>query len=211
MYKRIVFGLAVLMVIFSLQLFAAQMFPSIDNVNNNNAGLSKGFTTQIFHKNVTNKRKKTHSTHLHKSTFKQIGVAKFSVLFWDIYQSKLYTTTGKYPLSRSKDKLLFEINYLRNIDSVELIKRTKEQWQHLNLAKNIYQKYLPELKRIWPNISKGDTLSLLIDNKRSNFYLNHKYIGSITEPEFGQHFIDIWLAKNTSQPLLRAQLLGIKQ
>jgi len=145
---------------------------------------------------------------LNKSNFKRVGAAKFSVLFWDIYQSTLLTTSGKYPLNDKQEQLLFEINYLKDISSDELVKRTAEQWQHIGIAVDRYQTFIPKLKRLWPDISKGDTLSLVIKNQHSAFYFNQQYIGSITDASFGQHFINIWLAKNTSQPELREKLLG---
>lgn len=142
--------------------------------------------------------------------FVTVGETTFSVLFWDIYKSKLLTTSGKYPVEINKDKLLFDINYLTNITSKDLIENTVEQWQHLGVAPEIYQAYLPELKALWPDIKDGDSLSLLIDQGRSVFYFNKQYIGVINEPEFGQIFLAIWLSENTSQPSLRQELLGIK-
>jgi hypothetical protein len=145
---------------------------------------------------------------LNKDNFTVIGKAKFSVLFWDIYQSTLLTTSGNYPIKNKQHQLLFEINYLKDISRDELIERTVQQWQHIGIKTANYQDYIPALKRIWPNIKKGDTLSLVITNQNSAFYFNQQYIGSINDAAFGQRFIDIWLARNTSQPKLRKQLLG---
>jgi len=155
-----------------------------------------------------NQTKKEINSQLNKNHFKRVGTANFSVLFWDIYQSTLLTTSGKYPLSNKQEQLLFEINYLKDISSDELVKRTEQQWRHIGIPVGSYQAFIPKIKQLWPDIKKGDTLSLVIKNQQSAFYFNQKYIGSITEPTFGQHFIDIWLASNTSQPKLREQLLG---
>ena len=140
--------------------------------------------------------------------FVAVGEAKFSVLFWDIYKSKLLTTSGHYPVEIAKDNVLFDINYLTDITSKDLINKTVEQWQHLGIAADIYQAYLPQLKMLWPDIKEGDSLSLLIHQGRSVFYFNQQYIGVINEPEFGQVFLAIWLSENTSQPKLRNKLLG---
>lgn len=154
----------------------------------------------------------TQFTHLSKlfetNELIEVGNTTFSILFWDLYQSKLSTTSGNYPLYNKSHYLLYEIKYLADISSDDLIKRTKEQWQHLGISKSRYQDFVPKLKAIWPDITKGDTLSLLVDNKASHFYFNEKYIGSLVDDDFGQFFLDIWLADNTSQPKLRAELLG---
>ena len=143
-----------------------------------------------------------------KSGFQAIGETTFTVLFWDIYKSKLLTTTGTYPVNNNKGQLIYEINYLADISSDDLIEKTEEQWQHIGLTKDHYQSFIPMLRGIWPDISKGDTLALLIKDGVSIFYYNDKKVGSINSPIFGPMFIDIWLAEKTSQPSLRHELLG---
>lgn len=141
-----------------------------------------------------------------------VGEARFSVFFWDIYDSKLYTKTGSYSTKTPpNDIILFEITYLRDIRKNDLIEKTIEQWQHLNINKSIYQPYLPELSTIWPDIKKGDSLALYIHHNQSQFFFNGNAIGAIEDPSFHQNFIDIWLSPKTSQPKLREKLIGITQ
>ena len=101
---------------------------------------------------------------VNKHQLQLVGKTTFSVLFWDIYKSKLLTSTGKYPINNAEDKLIYEINYLTDISSNDLIERTEEQWQHIGISSENYQPYIPKLKRIWPDIVEGDTLSLSMDN-----------------------------------------------
>lgn len=145
---------------------------------------------------------------LKQQKFIPIGETTFTVLFWDVYTSKLLTTSGKYPIIKKNDSLLFNINYLKKINSDDLIEKTIEQWQHLGFTKERYQNYLPILKQMWPNINEGDRLSLLIYQGRSIFYFNEQYLGVINEFEFGDMFLAIWLSDETSQPSLRNELLG---
>lgn len=145
-----------------------------------------------------------------RTEFLEVGNAKFSVMFWDIYDSRLYTTTGAYPVELTNEHIAFEVTYLRDIDKDDLITRTLEQWEHIGLSKEKYAHYIPSLESMWPDIKAGDTLRLLMEQSNSHFYFNQTYIGSIESDEFGQQFIDIWLSPKTSQPKLRAQLLGYK-
>lgn len=148
-------------------------------------------------------------THVIESQgFTKTGETTFSILFWDLYKSKLLTTSGKYPLSEYGESLIFNINYLADISSEDLIMRTVEQWQHLGINKREYQKYIGQLESLWPDIESGDSLAIFLKNDKSVFYFNDQYIGSINDPEFGQLFIDIWLSEHTSQPELRAELIG---
>ncbi|MBU2891869.1 chalcone isomerase family protein [Colwellia sp. D2M02] len=144
-----------------------------------------------------------------------VGSAKFSVLFWDIYHSHLYTPSGEYlvksnnnGMTEKSPSLLFEIQYLRDITKQDLITRTIEQWQHLAITAEQYNKFIPVLEAIWPDIKTDDSLALLIDNNLSHFYFNGNHIGTIAHASFGPLFTAIWLDPNTSQPKLRAKLIG---
>jgi len=61
---------------------------------------------------------------LETNNFKNIGNTTFSILFWDLYKSKLMTTSGKYPINVNNEKLIYEIEYLANISRDDLISRT---------------------------------------------------------------------------------------
>lgn len=137
----------------------------------------------------------------------QVGNATFTFLFWDIYNSRLFTKTGKYDDNSGQD-LLFKINYLKDISADELIKRTVEQWQHLKYDESKYQHYIPKMKSIWPDIKSGDSLTLYRKNQTTIFYFNNEEVGNINDKSFSNLFLDIWLSNNTSQPKLRKQLIG---
>lgn len=143
-----------------------------------------------------------------ESNYKKVGSAQFSVFFWDIYNSTLYTETGKFIKESSQQTIVFNIDYLKDITRDDLIDRTIEQWQHLNIPKKHYLQFLPYLTEIWPNISAGDSLTLLIKNQESFFYFNGTFIGNIKQKTFGSLFLSIWLSEKTSQKTLRRKLLG---
>lgn len=149
-------------------------------------------------------------TTLDESALKQVGQAKFSFMFWDVYDSYLYTPNGEYT-SGQVDTVVFKIRYLRNIDSNDLVESTIEQWQYIGLTKEQYSHYIPVLGDLWPDIKKDDELALKLTPERSTFYLNGKRLGEVNDKNFGDIFINIWLAENTSQPDLRAQLLGLAE
>lgn len=136
-----------------------------------------------------------------------LGQAKLSVLFWNIYNSKLYASSDNFDVKNIEQVTLFEINYLRDISKKDLIDKTIEQWSHIGVTSSTFGDYLPLLNQLWPNISKGDSLSLLVRKYQSTFYLNNQLLGTISDKGFGKNFLDIWLSEKTSQPKLRQQLL----
>jgi len=159
-------------------------------------------TTQV------NTNKQSFPNLISSGNYLPIGETTFSILFWDLYKSKLFTTSGSYPISLKSESLIFHINYLVDISSEDLINRTVEQWKLLGVKKIKYEGYIEQLKELWPDIKEGDSLAVLVEQHKSDFYFNDEYLGSIHDPSFGQLFIDIWLSKDTSQPSLRAELLG---
>jgi len=140
----------------------------------------------------------------------EVGKASFSFMLWDIYNSKLATSTGKYPLTDEKGTLVYTINYQRDISSQDLVERTVEQWEHLKVGKNTYKPYVAPLSEMWPDIKKGDSLALVSNESGSGFYHNDTFVGSIQNTEFSSLFLSIWLSQKTSEPDLREQLLGVK-
>lgn len=140
--------------------------------------------------------------------FKLLGQAKLSILFWDIYESKLFTSDGKLPLSGHCQHSMFEIQYLRDISKQELLDNTLAQWQHLAIDEEQYMPYLLALESIWPDIKAGDQLTLLTNAATTVFYFNQQKVGEIESEQFADLFLRIWLDENTSEPKLRQQLLG---
>ncbi|WP_286269400.1 chalcone isomerase family protein [Thalassotalea hakodatensis] len=142
-----------------------------------------------------------------KSELTQVGKATFSFMFWDIYESKLYTQNGSYSTT-SNQPLLLDIHYLKDITRDDLLENTVEQWQYLGFTKEQYGKYLDTLRVLWPNIEKGDSLALLYANNQSHFYFNGELLGTIEDTKFAEVFLAIWLSEKTSQPALRKRLIG---
>jgi hypothetical protein len=139
---------------------------------------------------------------------KKVGEAKLKVLFWDVYNSSLYSQTGEYQTEKFPQAL--KISYLRDIDAEDLIKRTQEEWVKLGIKQETFTPWLPLLTNIFPNIKKGDTLLLSVsEDRRSEFFFNGEAIGKISDQTFGKSFLRIWLDENCSYPRVRNQLIGL--
>lgn len=140
---------------------------------------------------------------------KKVGEAKLQVLFWDVYNSSLYSQTGDYQAEIFPQAL--KINYLRDIDAKDLIDRTQDEWEKLGIEKTTFSPWIPLLTKIFPNIKKGDTLLLKVsDTQKSEFFFNGQTIGQISDQAFGKSFLRIWLDENCSYPKVRKKLIGQK-
>ena len=138
---------------------------------------------------------------------KKVGEAKLKVLFWDVYNSSLYSKTGEFEAEQFPQAL--KINYLRDIDAEDLIERTQDEWKKLGIKQVTFGQWIPLLTNIFPDIKKGDTLLISVrENQQSEFFFNGKSIGKITDQTFGKNFLRIWLDKNCSYPNVRYKLIG---
>jgi hypothetical protein len=139
---------------------------------------------------------------------KKVGEAKLQVLFWDVYNSSLYSQTGEYQVEIFPQAL--KIDYLRDIDAKDLIDRTQDEWEKLGIEKAKFSPWISLLTDIFPDIKKGDTLLLNVnENHQSEFFFNGTTIGQITDQTFGKSFLRIWLDENCSYPKVRKKLIGI--
>lgn len=135
------------------------------------------------------------------------GEAKLSVLFWDVYESALFTPDGRY--RAGVRPLRLDIRYLRDIDADDLVTQTGKEWEGQGLTSEQHVAWLEQLRTLWPDVRKGDVISLNLDlNGRATFSHNGELLGRLDNPQFGEDFSGIWLSPETSRPALRSALIG---
>ncbi|MEE4146733.1 MAG: chalcone isomerase family protein [Halieaceae bacterium] len=136
-----------------------------------------------------------------------VGQARLEVLWWPVYDSRLFTPGGAY--TEGTRPLRLEIQYLRDIRREDLVENTRKEWQRLGVVGAQAQQWLDTVARLWPDVRKNDVLALALDNQdRTTFLLNGEVLGAIDDPGFGRDFLAIWLSPETSRPELRLALLG---
>ena len=87
-----------------------------------------------------------------------------------------------------------------------------DEWKKLDIEQITYERWIPLLSDIFPDIKKGDTLLLRVnDNLHSEFFFNGQTLGRISDSNFGKSFLRIWLDINCSYPKVRNQLIGLKK
>ena len=168
-------------------------------------------TANTFAENISLKNKKEKLASLapviKHEAFKLVGEGTMRWFWFDIYQAKLFSPSGKYHPQQWPISL--ELIYVRNISSKELIQSTADEWQRQSI--NYQEEWLTQLNRIWPNVVPGDKLLLNVNEEgHSCFFYNNQYIGCIYDTVFSHAFTSIWLSENTLKPGLRNQLIGLK-
>lgn len=139
-----------------------------------------------------------------------VGETRLSVLFWDVYDARLYSDTGAY---QDAGRRALRLDYLRDIEADELVETTKEEWERLDYAINDEaQSWLDKLGEIWPDVSEGDCITLVeTSNGYAEFYGNSGLLGEVENKEFTQKFLDIWLSENSRFEDERDELTGVNQ
>lgn len=137
-----------------------------------------------------------------------VGQAQLNVMFFNIYQSRLYTRDGEYAAGQLPVRL--DIKYQRDISAETLVEQTQKEWRHLGISQTKVREWSPRLTELWPNIQKDDRLSFQVDAQGTgSFTHNGNRLGTIDDTEMADSFLAIWLSPNTSRPEHRQQLIGV--
>ena len=136
------------------------------------------------------------------------GTARLKYLMWNVYDATLYTSND---LHKNEGPYALKLDYLLDLKGAAIAERSiKEMRQQGFNDQAKLVAWESALKNIFPDIKKGNSIiGIRDDNNYTIFYKNNLKIGQINDPEFTKCFFDIWLGKETSQPQLRTQLLGL--
>ena len=146
------------------------------------------------------------SLSLSTASWPLVGEARLKVLLWKVYDSALYTPSGRW-LGAGPYQL--SLTYLRDIPVEQLIKETRKAWDEQNRVHPEQENWLRALAEMWPDISAGDNLVFGVGAKDQNqFWFNGQSIGGIDHPDFAAFFGGIWLSEDSPRPALRARLIG---
>lgn len=135
-----------------------------------------------------------------------VGEARLKVLIWEVYDSALFTPSGRW---QGVAPYRLSLSYLRDIPAAKLVEETKKAWQEQGRSHPRMNEWLMLLGELWPDITKGDNLVFGLNaSGDSAFWFNGSPIGSIDDRDFGPLFGGIWLDPDTPRPGLRAELIG---
>lgn len=139
-----------------------------------------------------------------------VGKTRLSVLFWDIYDARLFTSSGGFDWQQRKSlRKSLVLQYLRDIKAAELVETTGEEWERLGFQHAEQQQWLDQLNAMWPNIKEGDCLALIeTEQGYAEFYQGSRLLGTIKNATFTEHFLAIWLSPESRYEEEREELIG---
>lgn len=136
----------------------------------------------------------------------QVGQAKFTYYFWDVYTATLYAPDATWPAKHFALKL----DYMRDFKGKKIAERSIKEMKSQGLDDgNKIQQWSAAMQRIFPDIEEGEHLiGVVSDDGVTRFYQDEQELGAVEDPDFATWFFNIWLGPETSEPELREKLLS---
>ena len=126
------------------------------------------------------------------------------------YDARLWLAPGTTQGTLTTQPLALELAYLRAFRGKDIARVSLEQMRRAGpIDAATSERWTAELLRVIPDVAPGDRLlGVHLPERGASFYLNGKPTGEIADGEFSRRFFSIWLGPATSEPALRAELLG---
>ncbi len=146
---------------------------------------------------------------LHVPNAQLVGEGRMKVLFWNVYDAKLYAPEAHWS---PEAPFALSLTYLRDIEGEEIARRSIEAMRQQGFQdEEILSRWYLTLRETFPDVSATSTIIGIQNAARGTiFYHNNELLGQMDEPLFTQAFFNIWFSENTSEPAMRSQLTGMK-
>ena len=127
-----------------------------------------------------------------------------------VYDARLWAQPNFETTRIGQQPLALELKYLRGLKGRLIAERSlKEMRRHGPISDAQAERWLAEMTRIFPDVQADDKLTgILQPGLGAVFLFNDQPQGQVADPEFARLFFSIWLGTNTSDPNMRAALLG---
>ena len=128
-----------------------------------------------------------------------------------VYDARLWAQRPLAAAEVAQAPLALELEYLRRLDGRAIAERSIEEMRALARIDDAdASRWLQQLTAIFPDVQRGDRITgVQRPGESARFFVNARQTGEVGDAEFTRLFFGIWLAPQTSQPGLRAALLGL--
>ena len=136
-----------------------------------------------------------------------VGSGNLRFMFWNVYTATLFAPSGRWAPDAP---FALHIVYHMDIEGEDITSTSVEEMRRQGLDDpEALRLFGARMAAIFPDVTDGTTLTGVRDRAGGTlFYKNGTYIGAVRDPEFTDRFFAIWLSPDTSEPRLRARLLG---
>lgn len=127
-----------------------------------------------------------------------------------IYDAALWSPAPLPPGNPLGAALALEMRYARKLAGSSIASRSIDEMKRVgDFTEADGQRWLEAMKQAFPDVSPGDRLTgVHRPGLGAAFFANGKPTAEVRDAQFAQLFFGVWLSPRTSQPALRAALLG---
>jgi hypothetical protein len=103
-----------------------------------------------------------------------------------------------------------EIEYARHLKGPLIAERSLAEMQRVGeVSAGDAERWLAVMKQMFPDVQAGDRITgVHRPGEGARFHVNGRLVGEVRDAAFARLFFAIWLSPRTSEPQLRAALLG---
>ena len=142
----------------------------------------------------------------------QAGSGELRFLGLSIYQARLWVSPRFDASDFGAHPLALELTYQRAFSAEAIAKRSLEEMRRIGSFTEVQAtRWQQALQAALPDVQPGDRLvGLYQPGTGATFQLRGRTVGTVADPAFARLFFGIWLSPLTSEPQLRAALLGAR-
>jgi len=140
-----------------------------------------------------------------------LGSTRLRVWGFNVYDARLFVAPGFRAVAYAQTSFALELRYLRDFTGKDIAQRSLDEMRRAGpLTDAQANQWLREMVTAFPDVKKGDSLiGLYQPGDGVRFFLNGTPRGTVGDAAFAQRFMGIWLAPQTSEPVMRAALLAL--
>jgi Chalcone isomerase-like len=138
------------------------------------------------------------------------GQGRMTFLGLHVYDIRLWVGESFDAAAFERHPLALEIEYARAFAGHRIAERSLAEMQRVaGVSPAQREAWLAAMKQAFPDVEAGDRLAgVHRPGGGARFIHNGSRAAEITDPAFARAFFAIWLSPRTSEPRLRAALLG---
>jgi hypothetical protein len=143
------------------------------------------------------------------SGVKPSALVRLRVWGFEVYDARLWTSSGFRYTSYAQQPFGLELQYLRRLEGAQIASRSLDEMRRVGSFTDAQaQTWLAEMRAIFPNVGAGDRITgVNLPGQGAEFWINGRRVGRVNDALFARLFFGIWLDERTSEPEMRTKML----
>ena len=128
-----------------------------------------------------------------------------------VYQARLWAGANAVAADWAAVPFALELEYARELKGADIAERSlKEMRRQGEITPVVAQRWLALMQQLFPDVKEGDRITGVHQpGQGARFFLNGRARGApVGDEDFARVFFGIWLSPRSSEPDLRAALIG---